>query len=288
MRLCVVALLLILLAPIAQSADGTPPVYLSHFSVVLDKPTYHALQASPRVQSLADSEVTHTQEGGFAYSGFYVRGRHTYIEFFGDPVPEGEHLGHVGLGLAVECTGGVGVIAENLRTVFGGKVKTLSATHAVGADTVPWYTATYIDDTDDGSMLFGWVAEIDPGYLAALHPHAQIHQPLSREQYLSWDFKADRLIDDVVGLKFALAPSERAQLSQELKIVGWTIQPARGGFTATGPDIRIMVTPARAKGGLQQIDLRLLRAVPKQDTPLGSAQLILEGTSGRFTFAGVD
>jgi hypothetical protein len=287
MRQCVVAAMLIVIAPAALPAERIPPVYLSHFSVVLDKPTYHALQGSSRIKSFADTEVTRTQEGGSEYSGFYIRGHHTYIEIFGDPVPEGEHMGHVGLGLAVERSGDTRVVAENLRTVFGEKVRIHSATHSAGTSTVPWYTATYIDDTDDGSMLFGWVAEIDPGYLAAMHPHAPIPAPLSREQYLSWDFKADRLLDDVVGLKFALASPELAQLSQELKIVGWNLQSARDGFIATGPDIRIAATLARGTGGLQQVDLRLLRPVPKQDTSLGTAHLTLEGTSGRFTFAGV-
>jgi Family of unknown function (DUF5829) len=284
MKRLLAAPLLLLFSSSAYSAGSLPSVYLSHFSVVLDKATYTALRASPQVESLADCELVHTQEGSGDYTGFYVRGRQTYMEFFGDPIPEGEHLGHVGLGLTVERAGGAAVIAAHLRRTFGERVKIHSATRPVGGHAVPWYIATYIDDDDDSAMLFGWVAEINPGYLAAQHPNSPIHHPLSRRQYLAWNFKPDRLLDNVVGLTLALETSELSQLSRELQVIGWTIKREDSGFAAIGPDIRITAVPAVQKGGLQRIDLRLIKQVPKQEIIFGDAKLILEGSSGRFAF----
>ncbi|HWM69255.1 MAG TPA: DUF5829 family protein [Steroidobacteraceae bacterium] len=284
MKRLLAASVLLLFITSAYSAGSLPSVYLSHFSVVLDKATYTALRTSAQLESLADCELVHTQEGSGDYTGFYVRGRQTYMEFFGDPVPEGEHLGHVGLGLTVEQAGGAAIIAAHLRAIFGGKVKIHSATRPVGGHAVPWYTATYIDADDDSAMLFGWVSETDPEYLAAQHPNSPIDHPLSRKQYLAWDFKPDRLLDDVVGLTLALEASELAQLAKELQAIGWTVKREDSGFAAIGPDVKITVVPAVKKGGLQRIDLRLIKQVPKQEIIFGNAKLIVEGSSGRFTF----
>jgi hypothetical protein len=284
MKRLLAASFLLLFITSAYSAGSLPSVYLSHFSVVLDKATYTALRTSPQVESLADCELVHTQEGSGDYTGFYVRGRQTYMEFFGDPIPEGEHLGHVGLGLTVERVGGAAIIAAHLRTTFGEKAKIHSATRPVGGHAVPWYTATYIDEDDDSAVLFGWVSETDPEYLAAQHPNSPMNHPLSRKQYLAWDFKPDRLLDNVVGLTLALKASELAQLAKELQAIGWTIKREDAGFAAVGPDVKITAVPAIQKGGLQRIDLRLMKQVPKQEIIFGDAKLILEGNSGRFTF----
>jgi hypothetical protein len=154
---------------------------------------------------------------------------------------------------------------------------------------VPWYTATYVDENRSDDTLSQWVEEVAPGYLAARHPGSSIQEPLSRERYLSWEFKPDRLFDDVVGLRLDLSLQEATLLSKELMIVGWTVtNTAGGGYTATGPDIKVIVRLAKARGGLREADLRLRRAVKKQHYEIGTATLDLDGRFGRLIFIPVD
>jgi hypothetical protein len=66
----------------AFSADGPPPVFLNHFYIALDEATYQALRQSPEIAAFAGIEERHTVAGSRSWSGFYVYGRQTYMEFF--------------------------------------------------------------------------------------------------------------------------------------------------------------------------------------------------------------
>jgi hypothetical protein len=126
--------------------------------------------------------------------------------------------------------------------------------------------------------------EIDPGFLAAIHPGAAIVHPLSRQQYMSWKFLPDHPLDDVVALTLSLNTADRSQLATELELAGWKISTAKSGFVATGPDIKVSVGPAAGREGIQQIEMRLRKSVPKQEILLGTAKLHLEGTAGQLIF----
>jgi hypothetical protein len=279
------ALLLMMPLASAYSGDRMPTVYLAHFYVVLDQASYDALRSSPLVAALAGVDDLHTVAGTQAWTGFYLWGHETYMEFFGSVPPPDQKVvpGDTGLGLTVEESGGVAAVAARLSTVFGKRVKVEATPRTTPSGVIPWFTSTQI--TSQGhEVMETWFMEIAPGYLAAMHPGAQIENPLSRQQYLAWRFLPDRPLDNVVGLAVALNPSDMAQLATELELVGWAVNRAGGGFVATGPDVKLTVVPAGARAGIQQAELRLRRPVPKQEITLGSAKLLLEGETGRFVF----
>jgi hypothetical protein len=278
------SIFLLLLCASAFSADGSPPVFLSHFYIALDQATYDAMRKSPEIAALAGIEERHTVAGSSSWSGFYVYGRQTYMEFFAaDRSPDGTVKEDCGLGLSVEKAAGVNAIATRLRPVFGDKAEIHKQVRTISTGDVPWYIAAAVD-TDRPEAMFMWVMEVDPSYLAAMHPGSLVKHPLSREQYLSWNFLADRLLDDVVGIRAALNLVEMTQLANELELVGWSVHREGGGFLAQGPDAKLEVFPAGSRVGIQQIVLRLRRFVPKQAMELGSAKLLLDGKAGQMIF----
>jgi len=247
------------LAPLASacSGDRLPPVFLSHFYVTLDQASYDALRSSPELAALSKVAETHVAAGSRKWTGFYIYGRQTYMEFFGAvAAPEGMRLGDAGLGLAVEEVAGVGTIASRLRTVFGGRVKVEPAHRTTAAGVIPWFTAASVENPKVEG-LNTWFMETDPGYLAAMHPGSRIERPLGREEDLAWRFIPDRPLDNVVGLTAALNSSDMAQLAAELELAGWAVRRGSGGFVAVGPDAKITVVVAGARAGLQQAELRL-------------------------------
>jgi Family of unknown function (DUF5829) len=281
-----ISTILLLLLPIAKifAADALPPVFLNHFFVALDQASFDALRQSPEVAALAHVVERHTVAGKDEWTGFYVQGRQTYMEFFGAAnLPEGMRMGDTGLGLSVERAGGVSEIAARLRTVFGNRIEIATTPRTTPTGTIPWFTSTGIK-SDESQSMETWFMENDPGYLAAMHPGANIKDPFSREQSLSWYFLSDRRLDDITGITAALNPAETAQLATELKLIGWSVRTRGKGFVATGPDIRLVVLPAGARAGIQQVDLRMRRSVAKQNVQLGNIQLLLAGNTGHLVF----
>jgi hypothetical protein len=206
------------------------------------------------------------------------------MEFFAaDMLPDGTSKEDCGVGLSVEKAGGVDAIATRLRTTFGDKVVIDKQVRTISAGDIPWYVAAAVD-AGRPEAIETWIMEVNPSYLAAMHPGSIVSHPLSREQYLSWNFLPDRLLDAVVGIRAALDSVELTQRADELELIGWSVHRESGGFSAKGPDVKLEVLPAGSRAGIQQVDLRLQRSVPKTTIQLGSAQLLLDGKSGKLIF----
>lgn len=278
-RLLAIYFLLLSFAP-AFSADGPPPVYLNHFWVALDQATYDALRTSNQVVALGAVEEQKVVAGSHNWSGFYWRGRQTYMEFFSaGALPDETLVGDCGIGLWVEVQGGVATVAERLRTVFGDRIEIEKQVRTTATGDIPWYTGTHLKEKRTTAM---WVMELDPGYLAATHPEASIKDPLSRQQERSWEYRPDQTLDNVVGLTLALNREEASDFASQLGLFGWTVHRTATGFFAVGPDVKIRVVAAGARAGIKQIELRLRRSVPKQRIQLGNAQLNLAGHTGEL------
>jgi len=268
----------------AFAADKPPPVFLSHFNVVLDRATYDELRKSPDIAALAGIEERHTVAGSDRWSGFYVYGRQTYMEFFAaDTLPKGARQEDCGLGLSVERAGGVDAVATRLRSVFADQVEIHQQVRTISTGDIPWFIATDIN-ADAPEVMSSWVMEVDPAYLAAMHPGSLVRHPLSREQYLSWNFLPDHLLDGVVGIRAALNRVEMTRVANELELIGWSVFRESGGFRAKGPDFKLEVFPPSSRVGIQQVDLRLRRSTANRSIALGSAKLVLDGKTGKLIF----
>jgi hypothetical protein len=266
----------------AFSADSAPAVFLSHFNIALDQVTYDALRSSAQLAALAAVEERNTTAGDHGWTGFYVYGRQTYMEFFGaDNLPEDTLPGDCGLALTVEESGGAATLAARLRKTFGKSVSLETTTRTMPTGPIPWFTSTFVDNGSHYALPT-WLMEVNPTYLAASHPGSPIDDPLSRQQYLSWNYRADRLLDNVTAITAALGPEESSALATELALVGWQVRQGDRGFVATGPAVELRVIPAGARAGIQQVELRLRRPVARQTVSLGHAQLRLLGNTAQL------
>jgi Family of unknown function (DUF5829) len=282
LRTCVriSAVFLLLSCAPGYAAVRSPPVFLSHFWIALDQPTYDALRTSNQVAALGAVKEQKVAAGGQNWLGFYWTARQTYMEFFGaDALPDETLLGDCGIGLSVEMQGGVAAVAEQLRTVFGNKVEIENQTRTMANGDIPWYTSTHLKDPRSTAM---WVMELEPGYLAARHPESAVKYPLRRQQERSWDYRPDQTLDNVVGLTLALNQENRSELATQLGLFGWSVHHRRTSFFAVGPQITIRGIAAGARTGIKQVELRLRRSVPKQRIPLGNAELRLNGNAGQL------
>jgi hypothetical protein len=280
MRLLLTICFLLLWCGPALSADGPPPVFLSHFWIALDQATYDALRTSKEVAALGAVKEQKVVAGSENWSGFYWTARQTYMEFFGAAaLPDETALGDCGIGMSVETQGGVAAVSERLRTIFGDRIEIDKQVRTTATGDIPWYTSTHLKEPQTTAM---WVMELDPGYLAARHPEAPVRDPLSRQQERSWDFRPDQILENVVGVTLALDKEKASELATQLDLFGWSVHHTGTGFSAFGPEVKIRVVPAGAHGGLKQVELRLRRSVPKQRIQLGNAELRLAGKTGQL------
>jgi Family of unknown function (DUF5829) len=268
----------------ASAAERLPTLFLSHFYVALDQPTYDAIRDSAEIKALAATEERHSVSGDREWTGFYIYGRQTYVEFFGSSalLPD-LRVGDGAFELADE-TGDIATVEARLRAQFGDAVESGSSSRETANGSVPWYK--YAALHGEGPELFGfWVAENESGYLAAVHPGAIIKNPLSREANLWWSFRADRPLDNVVSITAALGAEDLSRLARQLTVVGWPVSMRSSGFIAKGPQVKVIVIAAGAHTtGIQSVELRLHRSVPRKTTQLGTVQLVTGRNSAWLRF----
>jgi hypothetical protein len=265
---------------IANAADKLPPVYFWHSIFFLDHTSFQAVRDSPLIAALAGTEFRYTQTNDDSYSGFYLYGRQTFIEFMEQDAEDPP--GSSGLGLIVEQSNALAGVTQRLRQRFGGDFRIHSKIASMG--NVPWYRWVGFD-MEDEFILSAFVQETEPGYLAAIHPEAQIKYPLSRQVYESWRYRPERPLQDVTAISVAIEkPAERSRLSAYFHALGWSVQRGEGGFVATGPNLEVIIEPAEKRKGIREIRFTLNSPVAEQVLELGATKLKLSGTEGQFIF----
>jgi hypothetical protein len=256
---------------------------LNHFFVTIDAATYDAVRRSPDLRALASTEERTTKSNFGPYSGFYLYGRHTFIELMPPlPPPDEQRPGDSGIGLSVEEAGALTRVVAKLRGAFGDAVKQEPHTRQIDGREVAWYTAAGLF-RDTRQPLVTWVQEVHPDYLTRRHPGVVIEHPLAREKYLSWDFRPDSQLDDVIGLTVARGEQDARELTGQLKAFGWSVR--EGAITvATGADVTITIIKATDRLGIREANLRLRRTSPRRKITIGGMELLLDGKRGRLRF----
>lgn len=273
------------------SVDRAPSVCLNHLNLVLDDATYSDLAGSSFLRdNFAGSAIATTAaNGGESWSGIYLYGEHTYVEFFSAKgARKGREVGDSAIGFGVEEEGGAHVLAEALRQSFGAHVQEGVRTKVLAGEEFPWFKVATIVPADGHPMFSDWVMEYDPGFMKHRYADLQPEEDgITRRQYLERSFRNDRLLGDVDEVDVALAPARADLLLRELRIFGYTVLSEGRETTLQGPDIRIrLVVQTGTRSGVVGFGMRLLRDVGSGTTYRfgGGSTLTLRGRAGRWDF----
>lgn len=262
-----IARLLARVAPalLAASALGaqaaSPRLVLNHVYFVLDSATYHDVTASPFLQGeFAGHELRTTESGGLKWTGFYLYGRHTYLEIFGPGAMAGLKPGDVGIGLASEQPGGILSLVQRFnaqRFPFD----TLTRTKSDSAGTFPWFLSWRAGGTDltsDHSAL--WVME----YSAELARRAQPRDSLpasdrSRDRFLADRLVKDQLLAELTAATFALPVDDIAKISRTLDRAGVRVVAEGEGAVIMLEGFTLRLVPAWDRPGVRKLEFALNR-----------------------------
>ncbi|MBM3735302.1 MAG: hypothetical protein FJW39_05885 [Acidobacteria bacterium] len=241
----------------------TPPVFLNHFFLTLDRDTFAAVRDSAWLKTVfAPYEERTTQRNDAAYTGIYFYGRNTYFEFFEDGA-EGRPVGASGIALGIERPADLSAVLPVRRTI----------TRRTGAAEPPWFHSLSVaGDVARSERFRTWVMEYHADFLANWYPElppvganslrrrnvldryvAKIGQDTRRSEFL---FK------DVTAIELALDGPQHAAFPEMLVKLGYQASGGGANVTATGPEIRIHVVPSDASGsGIRRVTFSLQRGV---------------------------
>lgn len=280
-------------------AAAVPPqiAELNHLFATVDPITAEAIRTSEFLRRFAHIEVRTTTGTRSSWTGRYLYGRRTYIEFFAPedftindrPAP----VGAWGIALSGDRVGSNALLKARIEEAGNRTVEEVD-TRKLGDRVVPWFHAlTAVSSHGDsgalGETVSVWAMEYLPSYFelpeAAKEPAEGPHDIVSRERYQS-DSYATRMMRDITYVQFNIGPADFARIEPLLGAAGYRLRRTANLIVADGEEADfhfVLTTPAAQ--GLRQVRFKLnSRAAPRTEVIGRSVLVIGPGTSATWTF----
>jgi hypothetical protein len=225
-----------------------PLVYLNHAYVCLDSTTYHSVKDSEWLREIFAFVETKTTKANSedTWTGTYIYGKNTYIEFF--DIGSTENQGWSGIGFGVEAPNGIDALHDLLIDKGVVNISKGIRTRKVEDLTIPWfhYLGFTKEDSTATAILNTWSMEYLPNYVKYKYPDVSPDEiNITRELYNKKNFRRDLMLENIIEIELALDEMERLDLFEELMHYGYILDKRGDETIAKGPDI-VIVIRARA------------------------------------------
>jgi hypothetical protein len=244
------------IVPLLPAASGQqlPPVYFNHMSMFMDQATLDNLMASPFLNTdfSAFDKITMQRDGGkWSYTGIYLTGRATYLEFLpgtpkGEP-PKNEMspLGTVALGMWIDQRSQLPRLRDKLaeKSHSHPDIKPEKEFHA-GHD-LTWFDALVPGFPDEESVRAdAWIMAVYPAYLKQRYPDLKPEQDgTDRQKQLARYYSANKLFRAITRVTLTVNQAEQDRLALEFAAYGYVIRTDGAKKIATGPEFELEMIP---------------------------------------------
>jgi hypothetical protein len=261
---------------------------LNHLYRVVDHETYEAIRTSSWIaEHFAPRDERTTTRPDWTYTGVYLYGRHTYVEFFQDDGAQGPE-GSTGMAFAVPERGDTAALVSAWRETLGA-ARTALVDRPTPEGGVPWFRlASAEPDRRDGLHL--WSMEYDPRFLAewqpTLTPHRGIGPAAVLDRYAATVSNRTRdafLLEDIVAIELELADSAAAFLRAHLAPV-LDVEDGQAGFHAALGRTTVHVRAVPVPRGLMTVRCSVQQPTSARTLRFGSSELTLDGRGAVWRF----
>jgi Family of unknown function (DUF5829) len=277
----------------APQPDSLPQVFLNHFYVVLNSPTYKAIEEDGSLRKhFAVNERRTTTNAEMSYTGLYFYGINTYFEFFDIGNSPKDQVGDSAIAFGVDEPGAIKILREKLGSSLEPNLK--SVTRLYHSTQIPWFFMATSSNLPYESGLSCWVMEYQPEFLAKWNPQPKgTNRGLTRKKILGRYSEVlppvdEPYLEDVVGLTVAVDAAEKNSLIDFCHQLGYQVERKQNEdvVALNGPDFVLLLIPAiKNVRGIREIKMRVrnLREGEKEHQ-LGESILKFAGSSAIWSF----
>ena len=274
----------------AHAEDGRPDPLLAfnHAWAMVDRETADAIEHSDYLGEFADRRINTGNDGTSTWTGRYLLGKETYLEFFGPGDAPDAVAGDTGLAVSADKDGDLATATDNLRDLVADPVEFTQVTDLGDGNPIPWFDVTYTTSTYD--TFFSWAMEYRDEFLddpRLSFPPAAYEGDVSRDRY-NRDRYLDHQLRDVIGIQIATTAADIEKMVPLWRAAGITIRVLKdGGVLAFDgmTTIRLLPVPAE-EAGVRHIILALNEAAEEPHTEtIGNSTLhVGPGAYALWTF----
>lgn len=183
MKKIIIVLLGIVTANYIQ-AQTEPKVFLNHLFFVLDSSTFNHLFDDNYVLEIGDTSIKSTTTTTASWTGKYLMGKQSYLEFFSSSsfkqVPEQGF----GFGFMTYKSGDINQIKNNWKHKTTDSIETDTMIVPASGKLLPWFYDISLYTLDTLPMVSTWLMENTPDEFKSVgFTDEEIKQPISWQQY---------------------------------------------------------------------------------------------------------
>ncbi|MDH5821695.1 DUF5829 family protein [Luteimonas sp. RD2P54] len=254
--------------PAAAGPAPAPPA-LNHVYVVLDGPTFAALRDSAqfrRALGPLDAGLPDHAPPGPDADRVFLRGRQTYLEFFGPDNRFHEPVGKVGIAMGFDDAAPLLRLERIWRRAYGDDIRRSAVAWRHSDPPVPWYDAVQRDATAGGAGLVLWAMAYRPEFVRWQSGDAARPSGATRAEALASRWRADQGFVEVTGLAVDVPAALHDAIVEQLMLAGMAATRTASGTRLDGDDWSLAL--GRADGEARGLEhLRLRTATAMQTAP---------------------
>ena len=231
----------------------TPKVYLNHFYLIVDSPTYKDIVESDFIKNefaYFEERTTIVNEGE-SYSGAYVYGKNTYFEFFDESKSQGFMPTGLTSGMAfgVEKKDEIKIIQKKLKDYKNAYIALRN--RELDGIQIPWFFMSAVFYGNTAPDIMTWVMEYHEDFLKKWHPDLAPSSPgIMRKDILARysakiakpDRPKDKILKNVVQINLDLNQKDLEILKGELAVFKFALAHEENKLICSGPDVKFVVT----------------------------------------------
>ena len=271
----------------AEKGRPDPLLAFNHAWAMVDRETADAIEHSDYLGEFADRRINTGNDGTSTWTGRYLLGKETYLEFFGPGDAPDAVAGDTGLAVSADNDGDLAIASANLRDLGADPVEFTQVTDLGDGNLIPWFDVAYTTSTYD--TFFSWAMEYRDEFLddpRLSFPPAAYEGDVSRDRY-NRDRYLDHQMRDVIGIQIATTAADIEKMVPLWRAAGITIRVLKDGVLAFDgmTTIRLLPVPAE-EAGVRHIILTLNEAAEEPHTEtIGNSTLhVGPGAYALWTF----
>lgn len=223
------------------AAEALPPVYFNHATIFVSPSAYAVLQQAGflRNEFSGFKEQTIQRDGGkWSYTGIYIFGEHTYLEFF----KAGKDQPRFGTTIAGQLVFNMWIDDRNRLPHFKDRLAAESGAGllidtARNAQNQPMYDTVVTED--------GLASDFGPGMRVDTHLKGYYPDGITREKRLDGMFLAQRQLHDITSFTLTVDEPERNRLLQQFRAYSYNMSSDGAKQAVSGPGITFTLIPAK-------------------------------------------
>ena len=275
----------------APLSDLLPRVLLNHFYLVLDSPTYKAIEEDAFLRTqFAFNEKRTTTNAEMTYTGLYFYGINTYFEFFDIGNSPKDQVGDSAIAFGVDQPGAIKILHDKLGSSVEPNLK--SVTRLYRGKHIPWFFMATSTSLPYESGLSSWLMEYQPEFLGNWNPQPKAtNRGITRKEILQRYSEVLTPVDgphleDVVGLTVAADADAANSLIDFCLQLGYQVERKQGDHVVVnGPDFVLRLIPATKNvRGIREIKMRTRTLPQSEEHPLGQSTLKFAGSCAIWSF----